>query len=72
MFEMKQVLFLIWVTEECGTKALKEDVKVMSLTQGVERNTMMEIKYDNRIMVTDMNVLFVTQIQGFMFLSFFI
>lgn len=44
----------------------------MSLTQGVERNTMMEIKYDNRIMVTDMNVLFVTQIQGFMFLSFFI
>lgn len=72
MFEMKQVLFLIWVTEECGTKALKEDVKVMSLTQGVERNTMMEIKYDNRIMVTDMNVLFVTQIQGFTFLSFFI
>lgn len=44
----------------------------MSLTQGVERNTMMEIKYDNRIMVTDMNVLFVTQIQGFTFLSFFI
>lgn len=40
----------------------------MSLTQDVERNTMMEMKYDNRIMVTDMNVLFVTQIQGFTFL----
>ena len=45
MFEMKQVLFLVWVTEECGAKALKEDMKVVSLTQDV-RNTLIEMKYD--------------------------
>ena len=44
----------------------------MSLTQDVERNTMVEVKNDNRIMVTYMHVLFVTQIQGFTFLSFFV
>ena len=58
--------------EECGAKALKEDMKVVSLTQDVERNTLMEMKYDNRILGTDMNVLFVTQIQGFTFLYFFV
>lgn len=57
--------------EECGTKALKEGMKMISLTQNVERNIMMEMKYDNRIMVTGMNLLFVTQIQGVTFLSFF-
>lgn len=38
--------------EESGTKALKEGLKIVRLTQDVKRNIMMEMKYVNSIKVT--------------------
>lgn len=43
--------------EEVGTKAFKKRMKIISLTQDVERN-IMEMNYDHRITVTGRNLFF--------------